>query len=424
MSIKNNFIVIIAIVAFLSLVFILWPKIFSNNKENFINSIDQYFQSLKTGINTANLNEFDNIVANPHFIDDYNNTNLLIFKRCYNVKDAFAEELLNNNLPYTNLLLPIFDSNTNIDLCIHKFIKYTSDFGEISSSISNDITNFYNCKNKQHKIKGDVYVLFGQIPYLKNDNDHSMSVQFNNDTQSYTSYASIDSDTQNVETNGPTIYVYYIIYSNYKSNYKLISDDNTFDKTILPTLEKYASKDNACNTKSNTGYLAGCVSTKPLYNTNEANNGPGTSLNKHISSVSKDLLTNIKDITEVDYNNIYNQIDKSTKTSSGVLSCPNSKTTIATALNIPASSLDMATSFINSPFETLCIDGSIDKNIYVNKLPKDVSAYSARCTNDKGTESTDGAVITNYLTLYFVNKRQFIISNNGSVPEYMFDVTP
>lgn len=402
---KKDMSSILIIFLFLSLLSVIYFKYFMKTKETFIDSISQYFVSFD------NINDFDNFIENPSFNDDYINNNLLIFKRCYNVENAFAEKLLDNNVTIDNILGDIFELTTAYDICIHKYIKYTADFNEINSSITNDIYNFFNCKNKGNQIEGNVYVLFGQIPYLK-DNNNSLTVQFNNTTQSYSAF--IDTNNSN---NGPILYVYYIIYSNYKSDYTLITNpNNTFDNLILPLLEIYKSKDNACNTKTINGYLAGCVSTTPLYNTNEAGNGSGSLLNTHINSVTSKLNTLLNDKINIDFNQIYKS--SVTNVSSGVISCPNSKTLIANALNIPISNLDIATSFISNPFQTIC-PNSLDTNIYINKLDKNVTGYSARCTDDKGTNSTNTGNITNYLTLYFVNKKLFVSSS-----QYIFKKIP
>lgn len=451
MKSKKDFTIIILIVIILITLYIFMPNILTN-KEDFISSIDKYFTLLNSGINSNNLNLYDNFIENAQLLDDYNSSDpkLLIYKRCYRLDNVYAESLMNNNVSIKNIFGDIFNFDSNFDICIHKYIKYTADFGEIESSIINDITNFYNCKNRKNKnnpkIEGNVYVLFGQIPYLKNENDNSMSIQFNDNTQSYKSYINKNNNGM-IDLTGGIVYVYYIIYGNYKSDYTIISDSNNTFSNYLPQLDKYTSTDNACKTENNNGFLGGCVSTMPQYNTNQAGNGQGSLLNKHITSVSSSLRDKFNDNSNIDFNNIYrtmvnmessnapNSIRAGTSTpngvsctrpSSGILSCPNSRTLIANALNIDVSSLDVASSFISNGFITQCSNNdNNDKNIYINKIKQDVSPYSSRCLSDGGGSlGTDTGNITTYMTLYILNKKKFIVSHNGITPEYMFRTLP
>jgi hypothetical protein len=178
-------------------------------------------------------------------------------------------------LDFTTLTSNLAVANIT-NLCIHKYVKYTDTINDIISSINNDILNFSDCKLQNNPIKGNVYVLMGQIPYMVDDHGNTISTKYDSQSLGYTSYLDQRSSTSSTSSSimtGKLIYIYYIIYDCYDNNYNENIIDTTsksgkFERYIIPALDtSYASSDESCMSKcsqgDSNGYLCGCLSTIP-----------------------------------------------------------------------------------------------------------------------------------------------------------------
>jgi len=383
---RDIIIFIILLLIFLLSLYLLSPYI-NFSREDFTTGRflkDLYFSDK---ITPDFLQNYDTSLNYNNGIDDYTSNFMLLFKRCYNFPAMYAEMLLTPYELHDSTSIFNFKdliSNTNAEnlsnLCIHKYVKYTNTVNDIISSIKNDVQNFHDCKillnkNNNPEIIGNVYLLMAQIPYMIDNKGNTISTKFDSESLGYTSYLDQNSNPSNPITTGKIIYIYYLIYDCYDSNYNQLTVENNkgkFEKYVLPNLDKYASNDESCLSKCSqddpSGYLCGCISTIPLTTNGKIynSNNPGDldlSINA-VGSSYKSLLDLVKT------NNIYSdQINKLEN-----LSDP-----------------DTCKSSLNSSKLS-------DSDVADLK-----GGYAGRCVNN----TTSSATITNYMTLYKINQNVF-----------------
>jgi hypothetical protein len=391
---RDIIIFIIILLIFIITIYLLAPYINLNREAFATGKIlkDIYFDKNKRNNMTPAdfYKEYDNMILTNNGIDDYEYNYKLIFKRCYNFPKNFAEKLLlttdtNSNLitsvPYANIFRDIIDTSINIsNLCIHKYVKYTDTINDILNSIDADIEDFYSKKlllipDNEKSIVGNVYLLMSQIPYMVDQKHNMISVKYDSDSLGYTSYYKKDKKTDNAILSGKKVYIYYIIYDSYTSDYTQIpiNTSGKFEKKLLPLLQKYASSDESClttcdiNDKNKNGYMCGCISTIP-YKKNK---------------------------------NIYDQ-------------------------NNPSDDLDYSINAIGSDFRSLLSMNSSENfdatSIKRNLSPTDITdlngGYAGRCLNNETGDGTGNdkkaPQITNYMTLYMINQITYKKNNDNN----------
>lgn len=292
---RDIIIFFILLILFFGTVYTLSPYV-NLTRENFKSGTllkDVYFNNEK--LTPEFLSSFDSKLNLNNGIDDYANKYLLLFKRCYLFPKIYADNLLAttpNVFNFQDVLTSLSDDQAS-NLCIHKYVKYTSMVSDVISSITDDINNFHDCKlllnNKNNtSIIGNVYLLIGQVPYMVDNKSNTISTRFDSESLGYTSYLDQQTNPDSPITSGQIIYIYYLIYDCYDAKYNQSPvngnvPNGKFENYILPALDAFASNDQACMSKCSqldtNGYLCGCLSTAPSTVYNKKNRKLDLSIN-------------------------------------------------------------------------------------------------------------------------------------------------
>lgn len=91
---------------------------------------------------------------------------------------------------------------------------FTSSFNDIRSKMITDLQNFIS-KNKGRPIKGDVYVLLSQAPYLRDDKGNVLSVQYNISGYDYNPVNVMKAGSNVKDVEKPVFIFYVMFFVNY-----------------------------------------------------------------------------------------------------------------------------------------------------------------------------------------------------------------
>lgn len=136
---------------------------------------------------------------------------------------------------------------------------YSASFDQIRTKIVSNLQDFVS-KNNGKPIKGDVYVILFQSPYMRDEAGNVLSMQYNVSSYDYSPVNIMKSGANVKDTTKPLMIGYFMFYVNYYMN---MSERPPFD--IHSALSKFKVNKDQCFIGcqgDTTETYCGCVNTK------------------------------------------------------------------------------------------------------------------------------------------------------------------